>query len=186
MGILALVIIILAVILYQNFKLNKAHKKLVEKNAEIIDIQDNLPEIREIKETTETKEVKTKKYSLPEESQNELLEKILKVMEDTSIICDSSFSVDKLAALTQSNHKYVSDVIKLSLKTNFRAFVNSYRIKEAQRLLSCIDIERFTIETISEQVGFKSRSSFYDVFKAVTGISPRFYMMKIQEKNKNS
>ncbi|MCL2413201.1 MAG: AraC family transcriptional regulator, partial [Bacteroidales bacterium] len=172
-GVLLLVLIsagvIIAFIFLQKRKLNIAYKTLFEKSLETL----NSPKAGSKKNE--------KSDSLQNSNiQNDLLDKILAVMEDAPTICDPEFSIEKLAVLTQSNYTSVSQVINSSLKKNFRTFLNSYRIREAQRLLSEPDIAKYTIETVSFIVGFKSRNVFYSAFKEVTGISPGFYLKSMQ------
>lgn len=159
-------------IYFQKRNLSRAYKVLVEKNLKIIELQENASE-KHLK--------KYEKSALSDELQHELLDKILNVMEDTSIIFDTKFSIDKLAEMVHSNHKYVSQVINHALKMNFRSFLNSYRVQEAQRLFSNPDSGKYTIEAIALQVGFKSQSSFRDAFKEITGVSPNFYLKSMQE-----
>ncbi|MDR0437474.1 MAG: AraC family transcriptional regulator [Bacteroidales bacterium] len=161
--VLLLVSIVLVYIFLQKRKLNSAYTALVEKNLEIADFQNNPSE-------------KYKKSALTQNMQDELLYKILALMEDTSIICDTDFSVDKLAELVQSNRAYVSQVINDALKKNFRAFLNDYRIREAQQRFSEPDVAKYTIDSIALMVGYKSPKTFREAFKEVTGVSPNFYL----------
>jgi YesN/AraC family two-component response regulator len=140
---------------------------LVEKNVEIIETQKNHPE-------------KPKKSGLTDDMQNKLLEKILLIMKDTPAICNPKFSINTLAGLVQANHIYVSVVIHIVLGQNFRSFLNSYRIKEAQRLFSEPESAKYTIEGVALQVGYKSRTTFREAFKEVTGVTPTFYLTQIQ------
>ncbi|MCL2291325.1 MAG: AraC family transcriptional regulator [Bacteroidetes bacterium] len=156
-------------IYFQKRNLNKAYKILVEKNMKIIELQEKESE-------------KNTKSALPDNIQDELLDKILTVMEDTSMICDTEFSLDKMAELIQSNHAYVSQVINTALKKNFRSFLNSYRIQEAQRLLASDVAQKYTIETIALNVGFKSQTAFREAFKEQTGVNPYFYLKSMREK----
>ncbi len=160
---LLLVSIVLLYVFFQNRKLNTAYKMLFQKNLEIISPKN------------------TKKTHFTDEVQQELLNKILAVMENTAIICDPKFSVNKLAELIQSNQNYVSQVINHALKKNFRSFLNSYRIREAQRIFSEPDIARYTIESVALQVGFKSQSTFNSTFKEITGVSPNFYLKSMKK-----
>jgi AraC-like DNA-binding protein len=102
-------------------------------------------------------------------------------MEDTAVICDPKFSINVLAGLVQSNHQYVSQVINSGLNKNFRSFLNGYRIREAQRIFSEPDSGKFTIESVSQRVGFRSRSAFRDAFTEVTGVNPTFYLRSLQD-----
>jgi YesN/AraC family two-component response regulator len=168
LGILILVTFVLFIILYQKKRLNNAYELLVEKNVEIIKNQE---------ETTK----KEKKTSKTNDNNDELMNKILSVMKDPVIYCDAFLTVDKIASLTQSNHSYVSNAIKNSSYKNFRKFINSYRIKEAQRIFMDPVIKNYTIEYIAEKVGYKSRSVFYDAFKEITGVSPNYYIKSMQQ-----
>ena len=161
-------------IYFQKKDLNKAYKTLFEKNIEIIGLQET---------SSEKTPKKIRKGSLSSDIQNELMDKILLLMKDTSVICDPKFSIDKLAELVQSNQNYVSQAINHALNKNFRSFINSYRIREAQRIFSQPDAQKYTIEFVTQQVGFKSVSAFYDAFKEITGVTPKFYIQSLQERN---
>jgi YesN/AraC family two-component response regulator len=169
-GVLILVSIVSFVIFLQKRKLNIAYKILFEKNIEILDKQYN---------TFQNDQKKYQKRVLSHNVQDELLKKILTVMENTTIICDNEFTLDKLADMVQANHADVSQVINSSIKQNFRSFLNRYRIREAQRFFSENDTEKYTIEHIAQQVGFKSRNSFSNAFKEITGVTPNFYLKSI-------
>ena len=167
---LLLVSVVTLFIFLQKRKLNIAYKALFEKNIKIIDLQKKSPEKQQ-----------EKKIILTDDMQGGLMDKILTIMEDTPVICDTSFSINKLATMVQSNHTYVSQVINNVLKKNFRSFLNTYRIEEAQRLFSDPDAAKYTIEAVALQVGFRSRSSFRDAFKEITGVSPHFYLKEVRK-----
>ena len=168
---LILISIFLAFMVIQNKKLNTAYKNLFEKNLQITEIQSEIPE---------EYSRKYKKSALTDNMQAELLDKILAQMENTSIICDTEFSVNRLADLVHSNSTYVSQVINTVFGKNFRSFLNEYKIKEAQRLFSAPDGSKYTIEAVALQVGFKSRTAFRDTFKEITGVTPNFYLKSLR------
>jgi len=172
LGVLLLVSAVLLFVFYQKKKLNTAYEVLFKKNIEIIDLQENL---------SGGYSEKDRKNRLSDEIQQELLDKILLLMEDTSIICDPKFSIDRLADLVQSNRTYVSQVVNNILNKNFRSFLNTYRIREAQRLFASPDATKYTIESIALKVGFKSPSAFRTTFKEITGVSPNFYFNSMHE-----
>jgi AraC-like DNA-binding protein len=168
LGILLFVSAILLFVFVQKRRLNTAYKVLFEKNMEIISLQKQSQE-------------KYKKSTLTYDMQQELLNKIYAVMEDSVTVCDNEFTVDKLAKSVNSNRSYVSSAINDVLKTNFNAFVNKYRIQEAQRLLSDHETEKYTIEFIASKVGFKSQTTFREAFKENTGVSPGFYLKSLKK-----
>jgi len=172
---LALVSVFSLIIYIQKINLCKAHKILVEKNVALL----KLKEHSFAKESEEYKH-----FTLHEEKQNKLLGKILHIMEDSSIICDSEFSLTKLAVLLQSNHVLVSQLVHQVFKKNFRLFLNEYRVKEAQKLFSEQGAAKYTIESVAHRVGFKSPNAFRHAFKNVTGVAPGFYFKSILEGKK--
>jgi len=174
LGVLMLLILTFLGNIFQKKKMTKTSKVLVYKNVEII---------KNEKKTSEKE--KTRKRILTDNAQNELLDKILEVMKNTEVFCDTKFSIIKLAELVQSTDRYVSEVINISLHKNFRSFLNEYRIKEAQNLFMEFDVKKYTIESVSKQVGFKSLNAFYEVFKEVTGVNPGVYVKSIREANMN-
>jgi AraC-like DNA-binding protein len=58
--------------------------------------------------------------------------------------------------------------------------LNEYRVREAQRLFAQPDAAKYTIESVSLIVGYKSRSTFREAFAEITGVSPSFYLKSIQ------
>jgi AraC-like DNA-binding protein len=151
-------------------RLNAAYKALMDKNLEQIESR---------------RDEKDKKVPhLLDAPQEELLEKILTVMEDTSVVCDAKFSINVLAVLVQSNQQYVSHIINNGLSKNFRSFRNGYRIREAQRLFAEPDSSKFTIESVAQSVGFRSRSAFREAFMEVTGVTPTFYVRSLRDKSR--
>ena len=127
---------------------------------------------------------KYRKNVLSRDVKAELIKRILTVMENTTIICDPKFTVNNLAELVNSNQLYVSQIINNEFKKNFRSFLNSYRIKEAQRIFSLPGSEKFTIEHVASKVGYKSRTTFREAFKEITGISPHLYLKEEKLKSK--
>ena len=157
----------LLVIYLQKRKLNKAYEQLFAKNIEIIEFQ---------KSPSEKKLAKSKPTT---DTQTKIINKILSVMENTVVICDPTFSLNRLSSLVDCNSKYVSDIINTALNKNFRSLLNSYRIKEAQRMFSLPNTSKYTVEFVANEVGYKSRNSFCNIFKDITGVCPSYYLKSL-------
>lgn len=171
MLIIVVLVVACVVVFLQKRKLDRAYKTLVEKSIRIFEIEEKNPE----------NFLKGYKRSLDEEAQQKLMNHILAVMEDTSTICDTEFSLEKLSKLVHSNHAYVSQTINATSGMNFRSFLIGYRIREAQRLFSKPDNAKYTIEAVAGMVGFKSRTAFREAFKEITGVGPAFYIRSLHE-----
>lgn len=124
-----------------------------------------------------------KSIKLSEEARNELLSRILHIMEHTKAFCDSDFGIEKLATMVHSNARYVSLVINVVYQENFRTFLNRYRIKEAMLKMNDLNTNgNYTLRAIAESVGYKSQANFINVFTRITGIKPSTYQKMVSEK----
>jgi YesN/AraC family two-component response regulator len=70
----------------------------------------------------------------------------------------------------------LSQILNERNKTDFRNYVNRFRIDEARRLL--VEEPDRSIITICFEVGFNSKTSFNITFKKMTGLSPKEYREK--------
>ena len=82
----------------------------------------------------------------------------------------SGINVSDIAIHLSSNKTYLSRLLNGKLNLNFNQFVNSYRIKEAQRIV--VDEGPITLETLCRRVGFVSMATFTVAFKLNTGMTP--------------
>ena len=101
-----------------------------------------------------------------------LKEKIVIAMSVEELYLDSSLTVHKLAKSINSNSKYISNIINSEFQQNFAVFVNTYRIEKAKKILINPDYKQYTIESISKEVGFNSKSAFNIAFKKITNQTP--------------
>lgn len=167
--IIALVISLSLYILYRkNRQLRASYSNLYQKNQEVLRLEEEYkkPQLEE----------KYKQSRLGEPDKQALYDKIQQILANSKEIFDSDFSLQRLADLTETSYKKVSQVINEKAGCNFNNLINEYRIKEACRRMN--DTEqygKYTIEAISTSVGFKSRSTFLLQFKRVTGLTPSEY-----------
>ena len=81
-----------------------------------------------------------------------------------------------------TNQKYLYQAISENSDSNFRSFVNRYRIDEAKRIIEqkIHGKEVFNLSEIYIPSGFNSSGSFYRAFKSVTGLTPKDYAAEIR------
>jgi YesN/AraC family two-component response regulator len=128
-----------------------------------------------------------KKSNLTEKQKQQLLKDIQDVMEHTEAFCSKDFSLDKLAELVKSNSRYVSQVINECFDKNFTSYVNDFRVNLAKIRLADFDsFGNYTIKAIGESVGFKSQTSFTNIFKAMTGMTPAIYQKMARQEHQSA
>lgn len=119
-----------------------------------------------------------KKYAtsgLTDLRKQELIDTVEHIMKTRKPYLKSNFTINGLAKMSGTGRTYLSQTINEYYEKSFTQWINEYRIKEAITLMKSVEKEKFSIEAISEMVGFSSKSSFYMAFKSVTGTTPADY-----------
>jgi len=115
---------------------------------------------------------KYEKTLLSEKVKSQYKEKLIKYMERQKPHLDSLLSLNDLAEKVNIPLHHLSQVINSCFDQNFYDFINSYRIKESQRLLLNPPYEQKTVLEILYETGFNSKSAFNLAFKKFTGMTP--------------
>ena len=103
---------------------------------------------------------------------NKYINKLHTLFENEKIFLDPELTLQKLSDHLELSSSYVSRIINKELNTNFSDYINGYRIETAKQYLKNPEFSKYTITAIGLEAGFNSRSSFYNVFKKVTGKTP--------------
>ena len=157
-----LAILILLLLLY------KKNRSLREKNLRLY---------RNIEEMTAKPTEKYRQSNLDDEDKERLRAKIEDTMAHCTEIYAADFSAQQLAEAIGEHYKKVSQIINECYGCNFNAFINKYRVQEAcRRMADRQNYGNLTIEGLGQSVGFKSRSTFINAFKANTGLTPSEYI----------
>jgi len=102
-------------------------------------------------------------------------EKLNQIMEIEELFTQKDFSLPKLAFSTKISHKELSDYINTIHRCNVSEFINRYRVDKVKMLINDSKFDHYTLEAISYEAGFKSKSSFNLIFKKHTGMTPSQY-----------
>jgi len=111
----------------------------------------------------------------PDGADEALFVRIRAVMLESSPWTQPDFNVGGLARLIGTHPNAVSRALNRAGTTNFYDFVNGYRLREAERLLSDPRESRVKIEALGRQAGFRARSTFFKLFRQHTGLTPAEY-----------
>lgn len=79
---------------------------------------------------------------------------------------------DHVAKAVGASRYYLSRIFTNKLNTNFNTYVNTLRILKAKKLLEC----GASITEACFQSGFDSQSTFYRVFKEISGTTPKKFI----------
>jgi len=174
----SLSIILLMVILgfYYYYKLQK------EKHSRFLKIIQNLKD-------TKTSDIFTPQINtteaLPKQILDEdLIEKIamgLKKLEQKESFLDPNFKLAFVAKKLNTNTAYLSQYFNQVIQKTFSEYTQELRIQYAlQKLNDAPYFRKYTLQAIAEEVGYKDANTFVRVFKKQTGLSPNYYIEKLE------
>lgn len=124
----------------------------------------------DISETVNTETTPTQ--IIDEQQMKEICENASHYMKESKAYLRPDISLAIFAKEINISQRKLSQAINGYLKCNFFEFVNRMRIEEAKHLMQKLDTSNLNIDSIYADCGFRSRSSFYMVFKKMTGKTP--------------
>ncbi|WP_347373712.1 helix-turn-helix domain-containing protein [Aequorivita sp. Q41] len=127
----------------------------------------------EILEETNTSDVS-------EEVKSQILDG-LKKLEKQEYFLKLECNSYNVAKKINTNTSYLSKVINSHYGKNFNTYINDLRINYTiMRLKNDVLFRSYSIQSIAEEVGYKSADSFTKYFKKDTGLNPSFYIKEIK------
>ncbi len=123
---------------------------------------------------TSEDDIRYKNSILNEDRKLMIKKSILDVFEHEKPYLNPDFNMDMLSDKIQIPKYQISQVMNAELNSNFFNFVNAYRVEEVKKMLSD-ESNPYSIEAIGYECGFNSKSSFFSVFKKMTGKTPFVY-----------
>ena len=106
---------------------------------------------------------------------SKVMTELYKLMEEEELFKNPLLSRLDLATRLKTSEGYLSQIINQELKKSIIQFVNEYRIETAKDLLHNPVFNKYSVEAIGMEAGFKSKSAFYSAFNTSFGMSPGAY-----------
>jgi len=171
--------LVISMVLYHKNK--KAYRALVQKNQEWARASVTSYETYEstekinINESTDIiteEDVEAEQEEQPTKEDMALMKQVYELISKDKIFKNSDLTLDSMAKHMNINRNYLSKAINQTTGKNFNTYINEYRVKEAINILSNKKSDVISIDAIAFDVGFNNRTSFYQSFKKITGLSP--------------
>lgn len=126
-------------------------------------------------------EKKQPEKNLNDYSHSQLKEQILDLFTNKKIYRNTDLKITQISAQLRTNRTYVSNLINSEFSSSFSEFVNEFRIEEAKQMLLNDELQNYSLNYISEAVGFGSLNTFIRVFKESQGTTPGNYRIRNKE-----
>lgn len=102
--------------------------------------------------------------------------RLVEALERDACYLQADLTIDGLADRLRAPVHQVRTLVNTGLgHRNFPAFLNTYRVAHASRLLADPERARDTVLSVALQSGFASLATFNRVFRDVTGVTPTAY-----------
>lgn len=110
--------------------------------------------------------------------EDSLVPKFQKLMMDEQLFLQPSLTLNDVAERMGTNKTYVSKLVNNAYNVGFPELINTLRVDYAEQyILANPDAKQMEI---AEKCGFLSASSFNNVFKKVTGMTPNIWKASIE------
>lgn len=102
------------------------------------------------------------------------------VMKDDKPYLDQQLSLNKLATLTGISTNDLSLLFNLYYQSSFYEFINQYRLAYLEQMILKPSNQQYKIIALAEESGFRSKATFYKVFKKKHQLTPVQFIKKHQ------
>ncbi|WP_157811737.1 helix-turn-helix domain-containing protein [Tenacibaculum sp. SZ-18] len=168
--VVSIVLIAMLISVYFIFKRKKYKNEIIEKTSEI--------EKSQIKTTITKQKVN---YNIEDELEDKILDLIKKAENNLDYLIED-FSINTIAELAQTNSTYVSFTFNKHFDMPFKRYFTKKKIEHALDLMNNHHIyEKYSIEGLANQVGYKSASAFSRAFKKEMNISPSKFIKNLRQ-----
>lgn len=134
----------------------------------------SLPQISNDSEVRKVNSRNTLEHLAPEEL-DRLIHQIQEALEKDKLYLNDSLTLHDLASEISIGAKTLSGIINQEMGTTFYELVNSYRVESVKEKLKTNSYHKYSLLGIGQESGFKSKSSFYRIFRKHTGMTPAEY-----------
>ena len=133
-----------------------------------------------VKPTTEKTPIKYADKQIGEDEVEQSLAKLSLLMEEQKLYQNPNITMPQVAKRIGLPSPKFSQLLNEKLDKSFSLYINEWRIAQAKSVLTSQSNQK--MDDLAEQCGFNSSSTFYSVFKKLTGLTPAKYREKYTPK----
>lgn len=178
------ILVVLGIVIFSFYYYYKNQK---EKHNQFLKIIQNLKESKQTENAQAELKIAITDAQPKALLDEELLEKLasgLKKLEQKEAYLDPNFKLAFVAKKLNTNTAYLSQYFNQVMQKSFSEYTQELRIHYVlQKLVDAPYFRKYTLQAIAEEVGYKDANTLVRVFKKQTGLSPNYYIEKLENKN---
>lgn len=124
---------------------------------------------------------KTQQESKDSSIDNKYLKLLEIAMVKDELYKDPYLGRGKIAGILKISEGHLSNLINSIANTSIVDYINSFRIEAAKEMLLQETLDKYSLEALGMEAGFKSKSAFYTSFKKHTGKTPGEYREQMRK-----
>lgn len=141
--------------------------------------------IQKESEFVDLKPFSKKSKTIAIQKDEEFISKLNMLMETKQPYLNPELNLSMLANLLHIKPKTLSLKINQNYNQNFYDLINSYRVKEFQERIKSSSSQKFSLLGLAYDCGFNSKSTFNNVFKKFTRLTPSQYVKGLKTDSQN-
>ena len=106
----------------------------------------------------------------------EIITKIQQAINVDKLYLNPKLSLQDLSKHIHVGENALSQTINVYYQKNFRSFINEVRVEEVKKCLLNEEMGNLSLLGIAKECGFNSEASFYRIFRATTGQTPKQFL----------
>ncbi|MEQ8926411.1 MAG: helix-turn-helix domain-containing protein [Fulvivirga sp.] len=117
---------------------------------------------------------------LDESRLNEIVNEVNKYIGQEQVFKNPDLRLKDVSEALNIPSHHISQAINSQLSKTFFDLINEHRVKALKENINSEKFKNYTLVAVAEEFGFKSSSSFFRIFKKVTGLTPKEYLKSTQ------
>jgi len=106
----------------------------------------------------------------------EVVDNLDQILKTNKVYLNPNLSLQELAKSLEVSDATLSHVINTHYQKNFRSFIKQLRVEEVKKRLLDGSLGTLSLLGLAKECGFNSEASFYRIFKAETGLTPKQFL----------
>ncbi|MEY2905085.1 MAG: hypothetical protein RJA52_1101 [Bacteroidota bacterium] len=115
------------------------------------------------------------KSSLKGKKEALLFIEFVQIIEKNKLYLKADLKLSQISELLKTNTKYLSQVVNRFAGVGFFEFINQFRLITFKNLYWSGQYSNLTLYGLAQECGFRNKSTFFRVFKYITGKTPMEY-----------
>lgn len=170
--------LVLGFLVWHNRRKDRLYRAMVKQNRGFIErehfFEQRISELMDEVAQEKAKGERGLKSEIKANTFQKLWQRILYEMEERQAYKNRNLSRDSMAEELETNHFYLTEVVKENTGLTFPQFVNGYRVREAARMLEDRNNDK-SVKEIAGELGFSSTAALHTSFSKAFGMSPGIY-----------